>query len=144
MTTFRRYNPAVNSTPMGNVYPGRGASTGLRGGTSTAFGANDPSSTVTSSSVAEVSQAAAGANTQRTLLQMPITHWFVLLGLLVVLMFSAEKWGSSDTASDFKTIKLSVYNIFIISTAAVIGLSLFKAAAAKANIKGLSEIILAA
>ena len=85
--------------------------------------------------VTEVEQAAAiGA------LGKPLQWWIVLVLALVLLMFVAKKLGE---ASDFANIRMSVYNIVIISFAAIIGIAFFKVVFTRFKIPGLSALVLA-
>lgn len=69
----------------------------------------------------------------------PITWLFVLAILLVALMWVAERFGSEK--ADFKNLKLSAYNIIVISLAAIIGINVFKAAFGRFHLDGLSDVI---
>jgi len=69
----------------------------------------------------------------------PLTWWFVLVILLVALMFTAQRFGSE--AEQFKSVKLSLYNILVISLAAMVGFGLFKAIFGRFQVPGLSDYV---
>jgi lipopolysaccharide export LptBFGC system permease protein LptF len=69
-------------------------------------------------------------------------HWLVVIILLVfALRFVAPALGERE---DYKSIRVSVYNIILITISAVVGLTVFKVFAAKVRIPGLSPLLLAA
>jgi hypothetical protein len=70
----------------------------------------------------------------------PVVAGLVLLGLLVGLMFLAKRLGADD---DFRSIRPTVYNVIVISMAAVIGLPFWKYLATKFPVPGVSGWILA-
>lgn len=69
----------------------------------------------------------------------PLTWWFVLVILLVALMWTAQRFGSE--AEQFKSVKLSLYNIIVISLAAMVGFGLFKAIFGRFQVPGLSDYV---
>lgn len=58
----------------------------------------------------------------------PAVSWLSLAFLLVVLMFFAQRY---DGGGNYSNLKLSAYNIFTVSLASIIGISLFKVASTK-------------
>jgi hypothetical protein len=64
----------------------------------------------------------------------------VFLGLLVLLMFIANRLGEE---SEFSNIKLSAYNVLIIGLAATVGQPIWKYLAYRSGIKPLSDWALA-
>jgi len=64
----------------------------------------------------------------------------VFLGLLVLLMFIANRLGEE---SEFGNIKLSAYNVLIISLAATVGQPIWKYLAFRSGIKPISDWALA-
>jgi hypothetical protein len=64
----------------------------------------------------------------------------VFLGLLLLLMFIANKLGEEN---EFSNIKLSAYNVLIISLAATVGQPIWKYLAYKSGIKPISDWALA-
>jgi hypothetical protein len=72
----------------------------------------------------------------------PVAWWVALIVLLVALMWGSQRFGSEG--ENFKNIKLSVYNIVVISLAAVIGFAGLKMIFARFQVPGLSDVILAA
>lgn len=71
----------------------------------------------------------------------PFSWWIILVVLLVGLMYAAQRFGSE--AAEFKTIKLSVYNVFVIALAATIGIGFFKMAFGRFQVPGLSDFVAA-
>lgn len=71
----------------------------------------------------------------------PLVWWGVLVVLLVGLMFVAQRFGSEG--EDFKSVKLSLYNIVVISLAAMIGFGFFKMLFGRFKVVGLSDYVLA-
>ena len=69
----------------------------------------------------------------------PLTWWLVLVVLLVALMWTAQRFGSE--AEQFKSIRLSLYNILVISLAAMIGFGVFKAIFGRFQVPGLSDYV---
>lgn len=69
----------------------------------------------------------------------PLSWWFLLVVLLVGLMWTAQRFGS--VGEDFKNVKLSVYNIVVISLAAMIGFGAFKVIFGKFKVPGLSDYV---
>ena len=72
----------------------------------------------------------------------PLLALGVIAVLLFALMFIAKRFGSE--ASEFASVKLSFYNIIVISLAAVIGINFFKLVFTKVKIPGVSAVFLAA
>lgn len=71
----------------------------------------------------------------------PLVGGLVFLALLFGIMFAAQRFGSD---SDFANLRLSAYNVLIISLAAAAGLPLIKFIAFKSGIPALRDWILAA
>lgn len=71
----------------------------------------------------------------------PFTWWFVLVALLIALMWGAQRFGSEG--EDFKNVRHSLYNVAIISLAAMIGFGLFKVIFGKLRVPGLSDYVAA-
>ena len=69
----------------------------------------------------------------------PLTWWFVLVILLVALMWTAQRFGSE--AEQFKSVKLSLYNVLVISLAALVGFGVFKAIFGRFQVPGLSDYV---
>ena len=69
----------------------------------------------------------------------PLTWWFVLVVLLVALMWTAQRFGSEG--DQFKSVKLSLYNVIVISLAAMVGFGLFKAIFGRFQVPGLSDYV---
>lgn len=75
------------------------------------------------------------------LLARPFTWWFALAGMLALLMWGAQRFGSE--AADFKNIKLSLFNILVISLASIIGITFFKILFSVVRVPGASDLIAA-
>lgn len=71
----------------------------------------------------------------------PLTWWFVLAILLVALMWFAERFGSEKEA--FKNLRLSAYNIIVITLAALVGFGVFKTVFGRFQVPGLSDYVAA-
>jgi hypothetical protein len=72
----------------------------------------------------------------------PAMWWLMLVILLVALMWAAEHFGSEGPY--FSNIRLSVYNIVVLTFAVVLGLTVLKAGAQKFPNNAVSELIIAA
>ena len=71
----------------------------------------------------------------------PLVFWGILVGLLIGLMFLGQKVGGVEP---FSNIKMTFYNVVIITLCAIIGLSALKALALKFKLFGFNQIILGA
>jgi hypothetical protein len=69
----------------------------------------------------------------------PLAWWFLLVVMLVALMWFAQRFGT--VGEDFKNIRMSVYNVVVITLAAMIGFGAFKVIFGRFRIPGLSEYI---
>jgi hypothetical protein len=116
-----------------NVYGAQGGpTTGTRAGAFTPYTAGAPGSEV---------PASGGGGGMNGFVGKPLSWWFLLAVLLVALMWSAQKFGS--LGEDFKSVRLSVYNIVVITLAAMVGIGAFKVIFGKFQVPGLSEYIAA-
>ena len=70
----------------------------------------------------------------------PIYGFLVLAGMLVLLGFAARKYG---TVEEFRDVRLSVYNVLIISLAAIIGINFWKIVFTKFPVPHITPVILA-
>ncbi len=68
----------------------------------------------------------------------PLTWWVALAAILVALMYFSTKYDDGDYAN----LKASAYNIFTVTLAAIVGISLFKLLFTKFPVPGLSTIVL--
>lgn len=126
--------------PVGNVYPtyepaqfgslGTGVTNPSAAGSATSGGES------TTAGVHPVDRALAIGSSGN-----PLAWWAALVVLLLVLMYGAQKLG---TDGEFSNLKMSAYNIFVISLAAIIGINLFKLLFTKFAVPGLSAVVLAA
>jgi hypothetical protein len=123
----------VNTTPVRSFYPTFGGPTsGEMGGPTP-----DRVDPTNAAPMGEVAQAmAVGASGS------PLMWWVALLVMLVGLMFLVRYIGGEEAKSDFASIKPSVYNILIISFAAIIGINFFKVVFTRFKVPGLSTIVL--
>lgn len=126
----------TNAVPMRTLLPrASGLSLANEGSSAT------PSSTTSGGSVnkpqPEAVQAAAVG-----MQGSPLMALVVMAVLLFALMFVAKRFGSEG--SSFASIKLSVYNILVISLAAIIGINFFKLVFTKIKVPGVSAMVLAA
>lgn len=65
--------------------------------------------------------------------------WVALFVLLLGLMYGARRLGE---ASEYANLKLSAYNVIIISLAAIVGISFWKVVFSKVEVPGLSDIVM--
>jgi hypothetical protein len=72
----------------------------------------------------------------------PAMWWITLVILLVAIMWLAENFGSEGPY--FSNIRLSVYNIFVLTLAIILGLTVLKAGARRYPNNAVSELITAA
>jgi len=128
--------PSILQMPMSSVYPGMGIAPSLGLQSNPSY--NPPSTTGDSGD----------AKAATTPIAPPISTlgWIsgglVFAVLLVVLMFAAHKIGGEE--AKFGNIKGSIYNVFIISLSAFVGLPLLRVAAIKSGINGLTQWALSA
>lgn len=126
-----------NTVNVRNVYgAAAGPTVAQRGGAATPYVAGG-----TAASGAAPTGPGAGPIAGGGLMGQPFSWWVVLVGLLVGLMFVAQRFGGQ--ADDFKTIRLSIYNIVIISIAAMIGTGFAKIVFTRYRVRGLSEYVMA-
>lgn len=119
-----------NSVSARNVYGAEGgASTGTRASAFSPYTKGAPGS--------EVSASGAGGG----ILGKPLSWWFVIVALTVALMWTAQRYGSEG--KQFSNVRLSVYNIIVISLASMIGFGAFKVIFGKFQIPGLSTFVAA-
>src|SRR5229473_165487 len=69
----------------------------------------------------------------------PIYGLVVLGGLLVLLTFIARRFG---TVEEFRDVRLSVYNVLVISLAAIIGINFWKILVTKFPIPHVTPVVL--
>lgn len=129
------FGSAVNYTKLKNIYPAaQGGSLGQAGGISTVGAGTDPSKSSVQTEM--VSQQAASSGGTSAL------YWVFVVGLLIGLMWFSQRFGSEG--KQFADLRLSIYNIFVITLAAIVGLASLKALFTKFPVKGLSQVVLAA
>lgn len=128
----------VNDIAGRTVYPSSyGQSLGVRGSaTSAPVSAVSTTGAKAARAPSEPEQAAAVGSAGN-----PLVWWGVLFIMLLGLMFMAKRLGSE---SEFASIKPSVYNVLVISFAAIIGINFWKVVFTKLKVPGLSSVVLAA
>jgi hypothetical protein len=121
----------------GGMTVGTGASplTPYVAGRSTGFG---PKNTLVDSGRGTATPAPGGPAPTGT--ARPLTWWIVLALLLVGLMYFSQRFGSEK--EEFKNLKLSAYNIIVITLAAMVGFGVFKTVFGKFQVAGLSDYVL--
>ena len=128
-------NNMVNSVNASNVYPtyGRFGSVGEESTTSGVGITQDGAAVDNGSAIDRAMSVGISGE--------PLRWWLVLAVLLVALMYSAKKFGSEG--ENYANLQLSAYNIFTITLASIIGISLFKLAVTRFPIPGLTTVVLA-
>ena len=127
-----------------NVYPGtRGETVGTRAGAATPYTAGGFGSEVGAGRVAQGGNGNGngGRIVGNGVLGKPLSWWFLLTVLLFGLMFTAQRFGT--VGEDFKSIRMSIYNIVVITLAAMIGFGAFKVIFGRIQIPGLSDYVAA-
>lgn len=138
-----------NTVNARGVYPeAAGATLGIRGSaltpyTSGSYKAATELNSLSGGSMSEGGGAADGTGIPEGngITSKPLTWWFVLLVLLVALMWTAQRFGSQG--QQFHSVKLSIYNVFVVSMAAIIGIGFLKMATGRFKVPGLSPFIAA-
>ncbi len=72
----------------------------------------------------------------------PIKWWLSILALLLILMYVAQKFDGGE--GNYSNLRMSAYNIVVVTLSAIVGLSIFKVLFTKFPVPGLSTVILAA
>jgi hypothetical protein len=121
---MRSVYPTAQGQSLGTA--GSSATPPIAGSTNAGTGKNPPSQ------VAMAATVGASGN--------PLMAWGILIILLFALMFIAKRVGSEQ--SEFASIKMSFYNVIVISLAAVIGINFFKLVFTKFPVPGISTIFL--
>lgn len=134
-------NAWSNQVNVRDVYPTYPGSDTLGTGVTSPFPSNGyvadtgPAPSTPSGGVGSVEHAVAiGASGN------PALWWVSLAVMLLALMYFAKHFGGD---ASYANLRLSAYNIFTITLSAIIGISLFKVAATKFPVPGLSAVILA-
>ena len=127
----------ANTVPVTNVYPT------YEGGMISLGPSGTTPSSATPASTGAQSSAAASNPVDNALMGgasgEPVVWWLAMVVLLLGLMYGAQKLGADG---DFSNLKMSAYNIFVISIAAIIGINLFKLLFTKFPVPGLSTVVL--
>lgn len=129
--------------PAGNLYPGAGSTTGQRAGAQnpqTASGVNMGGAVEASAEKTTLASLPLAALQVRGPLGQPVTWWVIIAASIFGLMVLAQRLGED---SEFGNIRMSVYNVVIISLAAIIGISFFKVLFTRFPVPGLSDLVAA-
>lgn len=133
---------AINTIPTRNVYgQAAGATLGVQ---STAYSPYDTNSVqagamdASGGTASTTAVATAGAVASKGFLGQPFTWWLLLLSLLIGLKFVAAKLGDGE---EFKSIRVSMHNVIIISLASVIGIGFMKVVFNRWPIPGLTTFV---
>lgn len=131
-------NNAINTR---SIYPeGSGPTTAGRAGALTPYTAGRYGGGV-SSGASGNSNTLTSAPDSGGVFGKPVSWWVVLVIATVGLMYGAQRFGSQG--EEFKTVKLSVYNIIVITLAAMIGFGAFKVVFGRFKVPGWSEYVMA-
>lgn len=128
----------INTIPGGNVYPW------MNSGSSSSLGERASAMSGFPGSPAKEDVAEAGGTPDPNTLggsTSLLGAGLTFVGLLLVLMFVGHQLDGKD---EFKNIKVSFYNVIVISLAAVVGLPLMKFLFAKIPIPALKNWVMAA
>jgi hypothetical protein len=125
--------PTINTLNARNVYPTFPGAT--VGGTASAMSGYSGSEMAYPDDVSDVPDAIMNDQTDPA---TSAAFWVALAALMVGLMFTARKLGQE---SEFSNLRLSTYNIVVISLAAIVGISFWKVVFAKIQVPGLSRLI---
>lgn len=135
------YDRRVNFIPSRNIYPFMsGGTLSQISGAQSNYHANIDATT---EGIMNANVTSNGAETQPkgNPNAKPFLTWIMLLGLLLALMWGAQRFGTADQKSDFANIKLSLFNVLIIALAALIGTAGIRALFTRYYVPGLSEIV---
>ncbi len=136
----------VNSIPMRNFYPSIGGGTlGVTASPGSPYdqSANTQSGVVNGNGgdVATTDAATDAVVSSGGFLGQPFTWWFVLVAALIGLKVVAERLGQGE---EFRSIRVSIHNVLIISLAAIIGIAFFKVVFNRWRVPGLTTLVNAA
>lgn len=138
----------INNFPSSQLYPGTSASSLGIGASATSAFSGRPSAAIAGTGGANTPVEAGGNLDEHTRRAIeigtsapPLPFWFMLVALLFGFMYLAQRLGGK---SDFANIKMTAYNVAIISLAAIIGMTFWKALFTRVKVPGLSALILAA
>lgn len=127
----------VNTVYARNLYPSIGGATlGVTGSPSSPYDPNNASQSGVVGAGGDV--ASVDAVPARGFLGQPFTWWFVLAAALLGLKFVAQKLGQGE---EFKSIRVSVHNVLVISLASVIGIAFFKVVFNRWKVPGLTTLV---
>lgn len=138
----RGYNTQVNFVTSRNIYPFmNGPTLGTLSGAQSDYHSNVDATT--EGIMAPVNSTSQGTEEKPKFdpASKPLMTWAVLLGLLIVLMYGVQKFGTSGQKGDFANIKLSAFNILVIAIAATIGITFLKLVFTRFYVPGLSQLV---
>lgn len=126
-----------NLVPPRNVYQGTpGATVGTRASAATPYtsgGADSPAG------MAGPSNTGAGNAVTSPVQGNPLMWWGVLVIVLLALMWLSKRVGSQG--ENFSNVRVSAWNVLIVTLAAVIGINALKALTAYVNVPGLTPLV---
>lgn len=126
-----------NSTAARQVYPtAPGPTTGVRAGAASPYAKSLGAQTTGGNMNDDGAPAPAAGG----FLGQPFTWWGFLFLMLVGLMFVAKRLGSED---EFRNVRLSAYNVIVISLASIVGIAFFKVVFSRFRVPGLSDLVAA-
>ncbi len=122
----------TNEITLGSVFPTLGISTAELASPASGNGAKRTNSESTRNQEAEQAVAIGFSGNL-------VAWWIALAVMLFLLMFGSQRLVGD---SEFKNIKPSVFNVLVISWAAIIGIAFWKAVFTRFKVPGLSGIVL--
>ena len=85
-----------------------------------------------------INSEAAGLPTGRSMTALSLGWWVVMFALLIGLMLLARFLGKGE---GFSNLKLSAYNLLVISWVAILGIAFYKAVFARINVPFVSPLV---
>lgn len=134
---------SINNVPVRNIYGSAGGPTlGSANSPITPFdgimGSQSATTTADGGTVSTAAVAAAGTVASKGILGQPFSWFILLIFLLMGLRFVAGKLGGGE---EFKSVRVSIHNVVIISLASIIGIGFFKVVFNKWQVPGLTTFI---
>lgn len=140
MSSFKTL--ASNDVPARTIYPTAGG--GTLGSRSTALspyavGEGGSSATMTpDGAISTDENSAAMGATAGGLLGQPLSWWLLLIVLLYGVRFAGSKLGSGE---EFKSLRVSVFNIVTVSLMAIVGIGFMKVLFNRFKVPGLTTFV---
>lgn len=147
---FNAPGGAINNVPARNVYPGLGGATlGVTASATSGYSYSGGAAGYADMDREEGDVGPGGrmAMTGNSDVEMavqkgaegnPLHYWLLLLVLLVGFMYAVQKTGGEG----FGNIRLSAYNILVISFAAILGISFWKTVFTRVPVPGVTTIVM--